>query len=161
MICDHPEISIKVYVGSNAEGPVYENVHARKIDEHIYELCSSPGLALNMAIGDIISIKNQNGPTEVLKRGGNFCIHIYSNFIEEEYIEDLQEAVQVSLGGTLDGRYKGNLSLNVPAKAGMQNINMFFNRFTEVTGIQWYYANIYKNLDDLDDETLLNWWLDS
>jgi hypothetical protein len=58
MICDHPEISIKVYVGSNTEEPVYENVHARKIDEHIYELCSSPALVLNMAIVDIISIKN-------------------------------------------------------------------------------------------------------
>ncbi len=23
------------------------------------------------------------------------------------------------------------------------------------------YANIYKNIDDIEDETLLNWWLDS
>ena len=36
----------------------------------------------------------------------------------------------------------------------------FFNRFRETTGIEWYYANIYKNLDDTDDETLLNWWLE-
>jgi len=27
-------------------------------------------------------------------------------------------------------------------------------------GIQWYYANIYQKLDDDDDETLLNWWLE-
>jgi hypothetical protein len=33
-------------------------------------------------------------------------------------------------------------------------------RFRDRTGIQWYYANIYQNLDDDDDETLLNWWLE-
>jgi hypothetical protein len=158
---DCSEVGIELYAGSNAEGPVYEPVHARKIDEDVYELCSSPGLALNMAIGDIISIKNKDAPAVVLKRGGNFCIHIYSKFIPEEDIAELAEEVQNSLGGTLDGRYKCNLSLNVPSKAGMDRINMFFNRFTELTGVQWYYANIYKNLDDLEDETLLYWWLDN
>ncbi|MGE8398916.1 MAG: hypothetical protein ACN6NZ_03185, partial [Burkholderiales bacterium] len=59
----------------------------------------------------------------------------------------------------LDGRHKGNLTLSVPARNGMDNIALFFNRFRETTGIEWYYANIYKNLDDTDDETLLNWWL--
>jgi hypothetical protein len=28
-----------------------------------------------------------------------------------------------------------------------------------ITGVQYYYCNVYKNLDDLDDETLLDWWL--
>lgn len=42
----------------------------------------------------------------------------------------------------------------------MDKINEFFDRFRDRTGIQWYYANIYQNLDDDDDGTLLNWWLE-
>jgi len=57
--------------------------------------------------------------------------------------------------------FEGNLSLAVPAGNGMDKINEFFDRFRDRTGTQWYYANIYKNLDDDDDETLLNWWLEN
>ncbi|CAH0267864.1 DUF4265 domain-containing protein [Pseudomonas sp. Bi130] len=152
---------IRVYAGDNDEGPVFERLPARRIDEDTYELLSSPGLALNLARGDIISIKNQQTHAEVLKRGGNFCIHIYSDHIPQECLTALEVDVGNELNGTLDGIYKGNLSLAVPSKNGMDKIGKFFNEFREKTGIQWYYANVYKNIDDEDDETLLNWWLDS
>lgn len=155
------EIEIEVYAGPSSTGPVFEKVHARKIDEDTYELLSSPGLTLNLAMGDIVSIKNKEAPAEVLKRGGNFCIQIYSDYMPQEYVTELDREVRAELDGMLDGRYMGNLSLTVPSKNGMEKINQFFDKFSEKTGVQWYYANIYKNLDNDDDETLLYWWLDS
>ena len=157
---ENQEISIRVVAGQNDHGPVYEPLHVRRIDADSYKILYSPGLTLNLAKGDIISIKDPQVPAVVLKRGGNFCIHIYSNH-PEEHIIALAADVATELGGMLDGRYKGNLTLSVPARNGMDNIALFFNRFRETTGIEWYYANIYKNLDDTNDETLLNWWLDS
>ena len=157
---ENQEISIRVVAGQNDRGPVYEPLHVRRIDEDSYEILYSPGLTLNLAKGDIISIEDPQAPAVVLKRGGNFCIHIYSNHIPEEHIVALAADVATELDGMLDGRHKGNLTLSVPARNGMDNIARFFNRFRETTGIEWYYANIYKNLDDSDDETLLNWWLE-
>ncbi len=151
-------VLIEVYAADD-DGPVFEEVPARQIDQDTYELLSSPGLALNLARGDIVSIKNKNAPADVLKRGGNFCIQIYADDIPPEDISTLENDVIHELNGTLDGVFEGNLSLAVPAKNGMDKINAFFDRFRERTGIQWYYANIYRNFDD-DDETLLNWWLD-
>ena len=65
---------IRVLAGENTDGPVYETLPARQIDEHVYELLASPGLTLNLARGDIVSIADPLAPAEVLKRGGNFCI---------------------------------------------------------------------------------------
>lgn len=161
MADNQSEIEIEVYAGPSSTGPVFEKLHARKIDEDTYELLSSPGLTLNLAMGDIISIKSKEAPAKVLKRGGNFCIQIYSDYIPQEYVTELDCEVRAELDGMLDGRYMGNLSFTVPSKNGMKKINQFFDGFTKKTGVQWYYANIYKNLDDDEDETLLYWWLDS
>lgn len=153
-------VLIQVFVADD-DGPVFEELPAQQVAEDTYELLSSPGLALNLARGDVISIRNKNAHAEVLKRGGNFCIHIYADYIPPEDIAELERGVGLELGGTLDGVHEGNLSLAVPAINGMDKINEFFDRFSEKTGIQWYYANIYKNIDDDEDETLLNWWLQS
>lgn len=152
---------IEVYACTRDEDPVFEELSARQLDTATYELLSSPGLALNMARGDIISIEDRNTHAVVLERGGNFCIHIYADHIPAEEIFELERDVRCELGGTLDGVFEGNLSLAVPAGNGMDKINEFFDRFRDRTGTQWYYANIYKNLDDDDDETLLNWWLEN
>lgn len=160
MVDDQTTELICVYAGKNSKGPVYEELPARKIDGHTYELLSSPGLALNLARGDIISLKKPQAHAEVLRRGGNFCIHIYAKHISPERLEMLEAGVASELNGTLDGVYKGNLSLAIPAENGMNKIAALFNEFREQTGIQWYYANIYKNIDDVGDETLLNWWLE-
>lgn len=151
---------IKVFV-SNRKGPVYEELPALRKGEHVYELLSSPGLALNLAKGDLIDIKDSSSPAVVLKRGGNFCINLYADNIEADKISKLEHEVNILLGGTLDGVYRGNLAFSIPARSGRDKIREVFNRFKEETGIEWYYSNIYKNFNDLDDDTLLDWWLDS
>lgn len=123
-------------------------------------MLSSPGIALNLARGDIVSIKDREAPAVVLQRGGNFCIQIYADAIPQEEIAWLENAVACELGGTLDGVFEGNLSLAIPARNGMEKINDVFNRFRDRSATQWYYSNIYKNLDDDEDETLLYWWLE-
>lgn len=152
-------VLIQVYMADD-DGAVREELLARQIDEDIYELLSSPGLAQNLARGDIVSIRNPDAPAQVLKRGGNFCIQIYADYIDPAVISALENEVAGELGGTLDGLFEGNLSFAVPARNGMDRINAVFDGFREKTGIEWYYANVYKNLDDDEDETLLNWWLD-
>lgn len=152
-------VLIQVYMADD-DGAVREELLARQIDQDTYELLSSPGLAQNLARGDVVSIRNPDAPAEVLRRGGNFCIQIYADYIDPAVISALENDVIRELKGTLDGVCEGNLALAVPAKNGMENINRFFDRFREKTGIQWYYANVYKNLDDDEDETLLNWWLE-
>lgn len=149
---------IRVLAGKNKAGPVYETLPARQIDEHVFELLASPGLTLNLARGDIVNIADPLDPAEVLKRGGNFCIQIYADALEQSAVDQLERDVQEQLGGTLDGHYKGNLAFSVPGHNGFYNVNGPFDAFREATGVEWYFANIYVNLDDDDDETLLKWW---
>ncbi|WP_025126652.1 DUF4265 domain-containing protein [Pseudomonas sp. PH1b] len=152
-------VLIQVYMADDG-GAVREELPARQVGPDTYELLSSPGLAQNLARGDVVCIRDANAPAQVLKRGGNFCIQIYADFIEPADVIALEHQVMAELTGTLDGLFGGTLSFAVPASNGMQRINALFDGFREKTGIQWYYANVYKNLDDDEDETLLNWWLD-
>jgi hypothetical protein len=153
-------VLIQVYMADD-DGAVREELLARQIGEDTYELLSSPGLAQNLARGDIVSIKDKNAPAEVLKRGGNFCIQINADYISPEDVTALENDVIRELDGTLDGLCEGVLGLAIPSKNGMEKVNAFFDKFSEKTGVEYYYANVYKNLDDDSDETLLNWWLDS
>lgn len=89
-------VLIQVYMADD-DGAVREELLARQIDQDTYELLSSPGLAQNLARGDIISIKNKNAPAELLKRGGNFCIQIYADYIPPEDITALKTTSFVSL----------------------------------------------------------------
>lgn len=149
---------IKVFVSDR--GPVYEELPAIHKGKYIYELLSSPGLALNLAKGDLVDIEDLNSPAVVIKRGGNFCINIYAGHLAKEKIERLEAEVGELLGGTLDGVCKGTLAFSVSCKNGIEKIESVFNGFKESTGVDWYYSNIYKNFNDLDDDTLLNWWVD-
>ncbi|WP_371919567.1 DUF4265 domain-containing protein [Pseudomonas sp. SWI44] len=79
---------IKVFVSDR--GPVYEELPAIHKGEFTYKLLSSPGLALNLAKGDLIDIKDTNSPAVVVKRGGNFCINIYAGGWLEEKSKSLR-----------------------------------------------------------------------
>jgi Domain of unknown function (DUF4265) len=161
-MADKPrKVLINVYAGSSAGKPVYEELPAVEVMPSTYRLLSSPGLALNMAKNDLIAIPVHDQPAQVLERGGNFCIHIYADAISSEEHSALEQDVERVLGGSVDGIFEGNMSISVPATAGMERIREFFDTFTERTGKQWFYANIYKNFEDIDDETLLNWWSQS
>lgn len=151
---------VNVYAGNNDLGPVYEELPANYIGNDTYELLASPGLTLNLAKGDLIRIDDVNRPATVLKRGGNFCIQIYAKQITRDEIEHLEHCVRRELNGSLDGVNGGNHALSVSSRNGIETINRFFDNFKKRTGIEWYYANIYKNFEHPSDETLLNWWVE-
>lgn len=151
---------IKVYAGRNDAGPVYEELPAMPLGDGSYKLLSSPGLTLNLAKGDHVRIDEVERPASVLTRGGNFCIQIYAERIEQADIDALDRQVRQQLHGSLDGVNGGNLALSVPAANGIDAINRFFDEFKVRTGIEWYYANVYKNFEDPSDETLLDWWVE-
>lgn len=155
---DDEQILIEVLVAQRPNGPVFESIPARRHGPDRYQLLSSPGLALNLARGDIIEIVDPHAPASVVERGGNFCVQIYADALSAEDIERLERSVDAELRGTLDGIHGGNLALSIPADAGMARIAAVFDAFTRHTGVQWYFANVYKNFDDIDDDTLLDWW---
>ncbi|MGL5002548.1 MAG: DUF4265 domain-containing protein [Casimicrobium sp.] len=148
----------KFYVSGADSSPVFEELPVNRIDDNVYELLASPGLALNMAKGDIVEITDPLKPATILKRGGNFCVQIYADSMSDQVMKDLEEEVNDKLRGTLDGAYKGDLAFSVPARVGIPALRAVFDAFTARTGIQWYYGNIYKNFEDVNDETLLDWW---
>ncbi|CAB3770801.1 hypothetical protein GQ57_30045 [Burkholderia sp. MSh2] len=151
---------IYVYAGSSGSAPVHEELPARQVEPGIYELLASPGLALNLAKGDLVRIDDPVRPATVLKRGGNYCIQIYGDAIPDHEIDRLASDVESGLNGTLDGRYGGSLALSVPYRIGGERIREVFDSFTARTGLAWYYANIYRNFEDPDDDTLLDWWIE-
>lgn len=151
---------IYVYAGSSGDAPVHEELPARQVEPGVYELLASPGLTLNLAKGDLVRIDAPDRPATVLKRGGNYCIQIYGDAIPDHEIDRLASEVASELRGTLDGRHGGSLALSVPSGAGGERIRTVFDGFTERTGLAWYYANIYRNFEDPEDETLLDWWLE-
>jgi hypothetical protein len=159
MAAEHDLETFKFYAGGGEHTPVFEELPVRVLGLDTYELLCSPGLALNMAKGDIVKIVLPNRPADVLKRGGNFCIQIYSESVADEELSDLKESVASELNGSVDGVYKGNVALSVPASNGIQKVRSFFDAYTKATGKQWYYGNIYKNFEDVSDETLLDWWM--
>ena len=151
---------IHVFVGKNNQGPVHEELPATKLTNGDFKLLKSPGLALNLAKNDIIRIKNNALPPDIISRGGNFCIQIYyDKEIDFGTLDHFSRLIETELGASLDGKYGGSLSFSVPATNGFERINNIFDQFSNETGQQWYYCNIYKNFNDAEDETLLDWWI--
>jgi hypothetical protein len=147
---------ILVYAGQNDSGPVFEELPAIHIEGNAYKLLRSPGLALNLAKGDIIQLSDNPEPAKVLKRGGNFCVQMYDFSIENrDYIIRI---VRDKLAASLDGMKDGNLSFSISSSNSMAKINRVFDAIKSETGIEWYYSNIYKHPDNPNDDSLLNWW---
>jgi hypothetical protein len=151
--------TVKIYAGKSGEDSVFEELPVIEINPNKFQLLSSPGLALNLAKGDIFEFRSTTEPVHVISRGGNFCVQIYSENLDEKQIESLSIDVSQKLNGQLDGVFFGNLTFSVPALTGVDKINAVFDKFTKKSQVQWYYSNIYKNFDNPEDEELLNWWL--
>ena len=149
---------IHVYVSTKGDKHIHEELPAQSVGEHTYKLLKSPGITLNLAKDDVIRILGPDQPAEVIERGGNFCIQIYEA-PENIDADRLDMQVKLELGGTLDGANKRNLAFSAPASLGFTKINHFFDKLTQEWGCEWFYSNVYKNFDDPEDETTLDWWV--
>ena len=147
---------IYVYAGHGKNGAVFEEISAQFIKASQYKILKSPGLAQNLAKGDVIEINGKAEHPIVISRGGNFCIQMY--FPRRIDLNKLSQDIKLKLNGTLDGANEDVYSFSIPSSNGMDKINHYFNKLKEEIQAEWYYANIYKNIDNSSDETLLNWW---
>ncbi|KVM62505.1 hypothetical protein WJ59_26235 [Burkholderia gladioli] len=84
---------------------------------------------------------------------------MYSDHISQDDLAWLESVLDTALQGSVDGVNAGNLAISIPANKGFEKINLILDDFTRRTGSSWYFANIYKNLEDPEDETLLDWWI--
>lgn len=152
-------IIINVLAGRNSNGPVLEEIPAMRNSDGSFTILSSPGLTLNLAKGDTL-VLHADASFDVVHRGGNFCIHIYADFLDKDDISKVEQLIQAQLGGALDGIFRGNLAFSIPSTNGLENINRVFDRVREILKSEYYYSNIYLNPNDPEDETLSNWWVD-
>ena len=121
-------VLIRVFAGSGANGPIFEELPAQALGDEQYRLLKSPGLAANLAKGDLIRLPSEPVHPEVLERGGNFCIQIYDAPAElQAKLEMLDADIQDSLNGSLDGAHQGNLAFTVPASNGLAVIDEYFD----------------------------------
>lgn len=151
--------TLSIYAGKTSSGKTrLEEVLVECIDGNIYKLLSAPGLALNLAKGDTFEFINSDEPVKIICRGGNFNIHIYEANLTLEDYEDFKSELLDYLGGTIDGLSGNNMAITVPSAQGIQNIKSFFINFSQLSGNNWSFTNIYKNYEDFEDETLLDWW---
>lgn len=149
---------IRVFVGPSSSGhPVFEELLAMSLDESIYRLLSSPGLALGLARDDIIKLDEESGIYSVVSHGGNLCIQMYSDKAMSSCGDELIKLVVNELGGSLDGRTAKQLIFSVEYLKGFSNIERIFNSFASSNpGSEWFYGNVY---DEADGVTPLNWWM--
>jgi hypothetical protein len=151
---------LHIYAGMASDGEsAVEALPVRKVDGGLYELLASPGLALNMARGDIIRWKSAQAPAEIVRRGGNICVHIYAAvLLPDSQRKQIEQAFLRALpAGAMDGQTYRNMVFTVPVQAGFPAIERFFAGVVEqYPHVGWFYANVYGE----DGVTPLNWWLD-
>jgi hypothetical protein len=148
---------LHIYAGTAADGrSVVEALPVRKIDGSLYELLASPGLATNMAKGDVIRWKSAEVPVEIVERGGNVCIQVHAAvLLPDSQRKQIEQAFLTTLPGSVDGQTHRNMVFTVPVQAGFPTIESFFAEVAEqYPHVGWYYANVYGQ----DGVTPLNWW---
>lgn len=155
---------LSIYVGKDSSGNIVtEEVLVIPLSQsNNFKLASAPGLALNLAKSDIFLYRSKDLPVEIIERGGNFNIHIYKAILTLESYENLKYNLLNQLHGSIDGIKDNNLAITVPMKEknSIYIISNFFNNFKEITGNDWCFTNIYKNYENFNDDTLMNWWDD-
>ena len=155
----HEHVKIKVI---DAESPGSESVPALRLDDGSWELLSSPLYATEIASGDVIKVLDKNsGSYEIIKRGGNVCIHFY---LGEPHINSESETAKAKssvalklsqLDGRIDASVSGLLSCTIPVNAGFNAIELVFNELTKsFLGSQWQFTNVYNSTTG---EPLM-WW---
>jgi Domain of unknown function (DUF4265) len=151
----HDLATIRLLADLNQTGePVHEELPARPLRTGAWQLLSTPGLVLGVAADDVVQI-GDDGRFEVLERGGNVAVQLYTEQPQPE-LEKLLDEVEEK-GGWLDGYDAGRLAvLTFPVSTGFEAIEGIVGGYARRHGEEWYYGNVY---DDQDQP--LNWWVES
>ena len=135
--------------------PLKEPSHVEEIGAGLFRLLASQGLVQGIAAGDEFRLLNDDGAFEVITRGGNLAIQVYSRTPVAPQRDELAAQVQ-ALGGWLDGAIQKGLVFTVPIAAGFPAVEALFNDWAAAhEGWEWYFGNVY---DPADGITPLQWW---
>jgi hypothetical protein len=128
-------------------------VSVRHLRDELYQVLFTPGFVDGIAADDVIRAEAASGQFEVVVRGGNLAIKLFSR-------EDIGPVVDwimprlATLDGRLDGCLRHAAAITVPVTATFEAIEAVMARTVETfPGIEWYFANVY---DDRDQP--LDWW---
>lgn len=150
---------IEIFAGRTTAGePVREELPAQAVGDGTYELLASPGVASNVAKGDVIRVLDANGSIEIIRRGGNVCVQTYfSSYLENNDRQEIEANFLTELTGSVDGDSDGNMCFSIPVSVGFSKIEDFFNNLAnKYFQVSWSYGNVYGD----DGVTPLNWWVD-
>ncbi|WP_083294614.1 DUF4265 domain-containing protein [Burkholderia plantarii] len=149
---------IEIFAGRTTAGePVREELPAQAIGDGTYELLASPGVASNIAKGDVIRVLDASGSIEIIRRGGNVCVQTYfSPYLESKDRQEIEANFLTRLTGSVDGESDRNMCFSIPVGIGFSAIGNFFNNLTnKYSQVSWSYGNVYGE----DGVTPLNWWI--
>jgi hypothetical protein len=129
-------------VGQLDGKPQFEPVHVEAASEDHFKVLYSPGLAYEVAAGDTIRV-DEAGDYEVLDRGGNISVRLYSKRLIDDELGALQEEFE-ALGGTLDGQVPKAAVFTVPASMNIPRVREIMRKFLAAhNDCIWEFGNIF------------------
>lgn len=135
--------------------PLREPVHAADLGEGMFRLLYTPGMVQGIAADDEFRLIGEDGAFEIIRRGGNLAVQVFSREPVAPQRAELIDRV-AQLGGRLDGAIERGLAFTIPVSVGFAAVEAVFNRWVdEHAGWEWYYGNVY---DPADGVTPLGWW---
>ena len=130
-------------------------VPARQLPGGTVQILHSAGLVPGVAAGDEIRMLDEReGTFEIVRRGGNVCIQIYSRKAIAAVAEWISPKLNL-LGGRLDGRIERAAVFTVPVQSGFRAMEEVMEGAQKAfPEMEWTYGNVYAD----DGATPLNWW---
>ena len=148
---------LNLLIEYNNDIPRNEPVHVKDLGDDLYQISYSPGFVIGIAKGDIIKIINSDGAFEIIERGSNLAIQLFSYNPIRHIIPEMESLLK-TIDGEVDGSIEKAFVCTVPVQSGFQKIENIMNEFVKKhDGIEWFYGNVYDSKDGI---TPLNWWLD-
>ena len=129
-------------------------------EEHKYQLLKSPVFIRGIARGDVVSAKQSSqGQFEVIQRGGNLCIRVFSkgefSSPQLEPLEPQLTSAIEKLGGDLDIKEPRVLVYSIHVSCGFSAIEKEIGDILSAyQDVVWYYGNVY----DQESGEPLDWW---
>ncbi len=144
---------VLLQVGESQGKPAYEPVHVESLGEKRFTVLFTPGLAYGVAADDVLEVED-DGSYEVLTRGRNIAVRVFTEQPATEIEDELTARVQTELRGRLDGKMRRGLAYTIPIETGFQSIQTLFNELVARTpGAIWEYGNVYA-----ENGAPIGWW---
>ncbi len=137
---DHVDLIVE-----GAKNAGTQPVPARRRYDGTYEIPYTPGLVDGVAAGDVIRVLDvATGTFEVVRRGGNLAVKVFSTTDIGPYLEWIDDRLLV-MGGRLDGRIDRAAALTIPISAGFPAVEQLMTEAADRFQVEWYFANVYDD----------------